>query len=142
MPDLFINPDERFLLARWDHLTAIFRIVIRDYHRVLTGEETPDRHRTIIIQTVSDLIDLEADLFRLGKDSPSDLFDSRVRVAWQAAVAWVGELRGWRFPHPNMTVEEIEESLVRRKLAEERFNAALQCDGDPDCSPTLVVQSF
>jgi hypothetical protein len=138
MPDLFINPDEQFLLARWDHLTAIFRIVIRDYHRVLTGEETPDRHRTIIIQTVSDLIDLEADLFRLGKDSPSDLFDSRV----QAAVGWVGELRGWRFPHPNMTVEEIEESLVRRKLAEERFNAALQCDGDPECSPTLVVQSF
>jgi hypothetical protein len=140
--DLFITPDERFLLAKWDHLTAVLRIVARDYQRVLAGHTAPDRHRTLIIQTVSDLLDLETDLFRLGKDSPADQFDGWVRGVWQAATAWVGELRAWRFPHPSMPVDDIESSLVRRKLAEERFNAAVTDDGKAAAGPVVVVHTF
>lgn len=138
MPDLFLVPDDRFLLAKWDHLIALFRIVSRDYRRVLAGETAPDRHRNILVQTVSDLLDVEADLFRLGKDSPSTRLAAGVSGAWLAAAAWVGELRAWRFPHESMPVDEIEQSLVGRKLAEERFIAAL---GDLTCETAMVVDT-
>ncbi len=141
MPDLFINPDERFLLAKWDHLSAVLRIVTRDYRRVLTGDTVPDRHRTIIIQTVSDLLDLDADLVRLGKDSPSAVLTGWSRAVWHAAAAWVSELRTWRFPHESMPVADIEHSLVCRKLAEEEFNAVV-CDRDSEgVAPTVLVQT-
>jgi hypothetical protein len=144
MPDLFLVPDDRFLLAKWDHLIAVFRIVARDYRRVLAGEVPPDRHRTILIQTVSDLLDVEADLFRLGKDSPSAGLGSGVAAAWVAAASWVGELRAWRFPHDSMPVHEIEKSLLGRKLAEERFVAAV-CDLPDEAAPaadTPTVLAF
>ncbi len=143
MPDLFLVPDDRFLLAKWDHLIAVFRIVARDYRRVLAGETALDRHRTILIQTVSDLLDLEADLFRLGKDSPSAGLGGGVGAAWLTAAAWVGELRAWRFPHESMPVDEIEQSLLGRKLAEERFIAAVGgLGGEPAAdTPTVLACS-
>lgn len=142
MPDLFVVPDDRFLLAKWDHLIAVFRIVARDYAQVITGVTKPDRHRTILIQTVSDLLDLEADLFRLGKDSPAVAFQGELRVLWRAAAEWVRELRSWRFPHEAMPVDDIEDSLLRRKLAEERFNTTLADSNDAGvCGPIAVVCS-
>ncbi len=143
MHDLFFIPDERILLAKWDHLAAVFRVVVRDYKQVLAGDTPADRHRSILIQTVSDLIDLETDLFRMGKDSPAVGQTAHTEAVWQAAVTWVQQLRAWRFPHESMSVADIEHSLVCRKLAEEEFNAVV-CDGptDPVSAPTLLVQGF
>jgi hypothetical protein len=142
MPDLFVVPDDRFLLAKWDHLIAVFRIVAREYRQVLSGLLPPDRHRTILIQTVSDLLDLETDLHRLGKRSPADGFDGWLRDAWRSAAVWVAELRVWRFPHESMPVDDIEQSLVCRKHAEERFNAVVSggsCHAVDD--PTVLVHT-
>ena len=143
MPDLFVIPDDRFLLAKWDHLIAVFRIVAREYRQVLAGVTPPDRHRTILIQTVSDLLDLETDLYRLGKESPAVQFDGWLRDAWQTAAVWVAELRAWRFPHQAMQVIDIEQSLVCRKLAEERFNAVVadSAGSAPVDGPTLLLHT-
>ncbi|MCU0702528.1 MAG: hypothetical protein MUF18_00870 [Fimbriiglobus sp.] len=138
MPDLFLIPDERTLLAKWDFLSSVFRIVSRDYVRVLTGDILPDHHRTILIQVVSDLIDLEADVRRMGKDSPSEDFADDTRAVWLAAADWVRELRAWRFPHDSMAVSDIEDSLVRRKEAEERFKGILT-GGEPVDGPTILI---
>jgi hypothetical protein len=87
---------------------------------------------------VSDLLDLEADLFRLGKDSPAVELDGRWRGLWRVAAEWVRELRSWRFPHAAMPVDDIEDSLLRRKLAEERFNTTLADPADADASVAVV----
>lgn len=143
MPDLFVVPDDRFLLAKWDHVIAVFRIVARDYRNVLAGVIPPDRHRTILIQTVSDLLDLETDLHRLGKQSPAVKFDGWLRDAWQAAAQLVVELRAWRFPHDAMPVDDIEQAMLCRKLAEERFNAVITegVEGVAVDGPTLLLNT-
>lgn len=142
MPDMFLHPDDHYLLAKWEHLLSVFRITTRDYRRVLAGDAATDRHRTVIIQTVSDLLDVEVDLFRLGKDSPAGKLQGRSREVWQAAAAWVSQLREWRLPHDSKSVADIELALECRKLAEEGFIATV-CDRpvEPADAPTLLVRT-
>lgn len=126
MTTLFVHADERHHLARWEYAAAILRIVARDYRQVLAGEMPQDRHRTILIQTGSDLIDLETDLARLGVPSPADQLEPWAQAVWQALVPWVLELRTWRLPAPAMPIELIESALIRRKALEEQFNTVLR----------------
>lgn len=142
MTTLFIHADERHYLARWEYTTAVLRIVARDYCQVLAGDIPQDRHRTIMIQTGSDLLDIEADLGRLGVSSPADRLEPWVQAVWQALVPLVLELRTWRLPAPDMPIELIESALIRRKALEEQFNAVLRLGGSatPDAvRPTAVV---
>ncbi len=142
MTTLFVHADERHYLARWEYAAAILRIVARDYRQVLAGEISQDRHRTILIQTGSDLIDIETDLARLGVASPADHLEPWVRAVWKALVTLALELRTWRLPAPDMPIELIESALIRRKTLEEHFNDVLR-QGDsaaPDAvGPTAVV---
>lgn len=147
MPDLYFVPDERHLLAKWDYLLAVFRIVARDYKRVLGEEIRHDRHNTILKQTVSDLLDVEADLFRVGKGSPVAEFGPWMMEAWAAAVAWVREFRT-AIPLDAMPVDDIEELLERRKRTENCFNVAvarmpdvLFPDDQPADNPTVLVHA-
>lgn len=142
MTTLFVHADERHYLARWEFASAILRIVARDYRQVLAGEISQDRHRTILIQTGSDLIDIETDLARLGVATPADQLEPWVQAVWQALVPLVLELRTWRLPAPEMPIEQIESALIRRKALEEQFNDVLR-QGDsaaPDAvAPAAVV---
>ncbi len=137
MADLFILPDERALLARWDFHTSVFRIVAREYRRVLDGSVPADRHRLIVVQTVSDLLELQDDLARLGTPDPAAAFSGWVRAAWDAAVLWVCELRAWRIPPDSLPVAEIEAALERRQSLESRFTSALFDVADVDAPAVL-----
>jgi len=143
MPDLYFVQDERHLMAKWDYLLAVFRIVARDYKRVIGGDIPHDGHHSILKQTVSDLLDVEADLFRVGKSTPTGKFDEWMTEAWAAAVAWVREFRTWQIPHEAMPIGDIEHTLVRRKLAENRFHAVI-CQGSgggPSDQPTVLIHA-
>lgn len=131
MSDLFLT-NERFLLAKWDYLMSLFRIVARDSRRADGWADGPtlteadqsepfDRHRTILMQTVSDLLDLEADLLRMDENSPAGELEGRWRELWETAAAWVREERVWRYPPRHQEAEEIDAVLVRRAAAEKRF---------------------
>lgn len=135
MPHLFIQPDDRFLRSQWEHLFATFRIVVRDYRDVLQGVRGHRRHRGILVQLVSDLIDVEADLVRMGQESPADQLTGDVRGVWLAAAALAHELRLWRIPQDRMTVPQIEAALSRRKALEEWFNSLVQLFEDRDDPP-------
>lgn len=126
MTTLFVHADERHYLARWEYAAAILRIVARDYRQVLAGEIAQDRHRTILIQTGSDLLDIETDLARLGVASPADQLEPWVQAVWLTLVPLVLELRTWRLPAPDMPIELIESALIRRKALEEQFNDVLR----------------
>jgi hypothetical protein len=82
-------------------------------------------HRCVIRQTVSDLIELEADLIRMGQDSPVDKLNARWQHLWQMAVAWVREERRWRFPHPRLPDDEARADVNRRAPAERAFFDAI-----------------
>ena len=142
MPDLFLVPDERILLAKWDFLTSVFRIVSREYRRVLDGSLPSDRHRVVLIQTVSDMLDVEADLYRLGSTDPAAEFEGWMVAGWETAAAWVRELRTWRIPPPQVSVPAIEEALERRQSLEAAFVAVVFTDGPHDASddpPAVLV---
>lgn len=135
MPDLFLT-NEQYLLAKWDYLQSVFRIVARDSQRCedRTPEldtETGDRHdpfdshRWVLRQLVSDLIELEADLTRMGQDSPAATLNSRWQHLWQRAVEWVREERRWRFPHACLPDGEAKADVNRRVTAERAFFAAV-----------------
>lgn len=130
MPDLFLT-NEHYLKARWDYLMSVVRIVARDSCRPDRQPAPPtagddegepfDRHRTILMQTVSDLLDVEADLLRLDEESPAGKLKGRWRELWQTAAAWVREERVWRFPPRRQEAQEINPVLDRRAAAEKRF---------------------
>lgn len=150
MPDLFAVQDGKHLKAKWDYLFAAFHIVSRDYKRVHTGEFDPGHylHRTILKQFVSDLLDVEADLFLVGVNSPANKLDPRMREAWAAAVDWVREFRTPPVPLDVMPVPDIKDMLERRKQAEDRFNAVvvrmpdvLSQGEEPADSPTVLVHA-
>jgi hypothetical protein len=142
MTTLFIHADERHYLAKWEYASAVFRIVARDYRQVLTEEIAQDRHHTILLQTGSDMIDIQTDLSRLGATAPVDRWEKWAQAAWQALFPLVLEHRTWRIPAMEMPDDLIADALVRRKLLEEKFNAVL-LQGDsatPDeIGPTAVV---
>lgn len=146
MTDLFLLPDDRVLLAKWDYLASVFRIVAREYRRVLDGSVSADRHRTILIQTVSELIDVEADLYRLGTADPAAGFKGWMKVGWEVASAWVRELRAWRLPPASVSVADIEAALERRQRLEVAFVAAVcaateDADDEPADDPPAVLVS-
>jgi hypothetical protein len=125
MTTLFIHTDERAVLARWEYAAAVFRIVARDYRQVLTEDIAQDRHHTILLQTGSDLIDIETDLTRVGREPPVGRWEPWAQAAWQALVPLVHEHRKWRIPAPDLGNDLIADALIRRKVLEERFNAVL-----------------
>ena len=135
MPDFFLT-NEQFLLAKWDYLLSVFHIVARDSRRredltpeLDTGTDDRrdpfDNHRGVLRQTVSDLIEVEAALTRMGQDSPADTLNSRWRGLWQQAVAWVREERRWRFPHARLPDDQAKADVNRRVTAERAFFAAV-----------------
>lgn len=129
MTDLFFYTDDRFILLKWDHLMSVVRIVARDSRRsdawVKPTEEADkvpfDSHRTILRQTVADLLALEADLVRMGKDSPADALAGPWRELWLKAAAWVREELVWRFPHALTPDERVKSDNDRRAGAEKQF---------------------
>lgn len=142
MSDLFVYPDDRYLRYKWDVQFSTFRIVARDYRAVLTGDRVQERHRLILIQTASDLLDTDANLTRLGEPSLTFGLAEADRRLWAAADAWVTELRSWRIPPADMSVADIEVALRRRKTLEEQFNdVILGVAGgvDPAVTPPPVV---
>lgn len=139
MADLFLQIDGRFLQAKWDFAFAVFRIVARDYRAVLAGERPQERHRTILIQVASDLLDVETDLFRLGISSPAEQLSQSDFELWDAVVPLVRELRLWRIPRADLDIAVIEEALYRRKMLEERFNAVLLHIFSDHSTPVKVV---
>ena len=141
MATLFIHADERYYLARWEYAAAVFRIVARDYRQVLTEEIAQDHHHTILLQTGSDLIDLESDLARLGRAAPVERWEPWARAAWQALAPLVLEHRTWRIPALDLGNDQIADALVRRKQLEEQFNAALLGGGPApeEFEPTVVT---
>lgn len=125
MTDLFLHPDARLLELRWGYLMSVFRITLRDYRRVIAKRTRIDSHETILVQTVSDLLDLEVELFRMGKSSPAEAFTGDQRTLWTEATALVKERRLWRVPHDHLPNEEVRYALEMRKADLEHFRGVL-----------------
>jgi hypothetical protein len=122
MSDLFLLTDDRFLLGKWDYAFSLLDIVARDYSHVLRGERFARRHRTILIQTVSDLIEIEADLVRMGATPPSARLTGQSLELWRAASEFVTDLRRWRVPQEGAHSASVEAADRSRRILEEQLN--------------------
>jgi len=149
MSDLFLMTDDRLLLSKWDYGFSLLEIVARDYRSVLRGERYARRHRTILVQTVSDLLDVETDLTRLGATPPSARLTGPARELWQAATELVCELRQWRVPPVAVSADSVEAADRTRRVLEGRMNdvildlpdAAEEADADTIVTAPVIVTS-